>query len=33
MKGLKVDVTWRECEERLERYMRKIEPVLGSTKT
>lgn len=33
MKGLKVDVTWRECEERLEKYLKKIEPVLGSTKT
>ena len=28
MKGLKVDVTWRECEERLERDLKKIEPVL-----
>jgi hypothetical protein len=33
MEGLNVDVTWRECEERLEKYMKKIEPVLGSTKT
>ncbi|MDD4093456.1 MAG: hypothetical protein PHF94_02440 [Methanothrix sp.] len=33
MKGLKVDVTWSECEEQLERYLKKIEPVLGSTKT
>ena len=28
MKSLNVDVTWDECEERLERYMKKIEPVL-----
>ncbi|MDD1760711.1 MAG: hypothetical protein LUQ59_00610 [Methanothrix sp.] len=32
MRGLNVDVTWRECEERLERYLKKIEPVLGPTK-
>lgn len=28
MMSLNVDVTWEECEERLERYMKKIEPVL-----
>ncbi len=28
MKGLNVDVTWLECEERLDRYMKKIKPVL-----
>jgi hypothetical protein len=28
MQGLNVDVTWEECEERLEIYMKKIEPVL-----
>jgi len=28
MKSLNVDVTWKECEERLERYLKKIEPVL-----
>jgi hypothetical protein len=28
MKCLSVDVTWAECEERLDRYMRKIKPVL-----
>ncbi|MDD2755203.1 MAG: hypothetical protein PHS80_06700 [Methanothrix sp.] len=28
MLSLNVDVTWDECEERLERYMKKIEPVL-----
>ncbi len=28
MKSLNVDVTWEECEERLERYLKKIEPVL-----
>jgi len=28
MKSLNVDVTWVECEERLERYMKKIEPVM-----
>lgn len=28
MKSLNVDVTWKECEERLDRYMKKIEPVL-----
>jgi hypothetical protein len=28
MKSLLVDVTWADCEERLDRYMRKIEPVL-----
>lgn len=33
MRGLNVDVTWRECEERLEKYLKKIKPVLGSAKT
>lgn len=28
MQELKVDVTWEECEERLERYLKKIEPVM-----
>jgi hypothetical protein len=28
MKSLNVDVTWEECEERLERYMKKIEPIM-----
>jgi hypothetical protein len=28
MESLNVDVTWADCEERLDRYMRKIEPVL-----
>jgi hypothetical protein len=29
MRGLDVDVTWTECEERLERYMKKIAPVVA----
>ncbi|MGV8175043.1 MAG: hypothetical protein ACP5OU_05015 [Methanothrix sp.] len=29
MQEMGVDVTWEECEERLERYMKKIKPVLG----
>lgn len=33
MLGLNVDVTWNECEERLERYMKKIEHVISSAKT
>ena len=28
MQEMEVDVTWEECEERLERYLKKIEPVL-----
>jgi hypothetical protein len=28
MQGLKIDVTMKECEERLERYMKKVGPVL-----
>jgi hypothetical protein len=28
MKSLNVDVTWADCEERLDRYLRKVEPVL-----
>ncbi|MDD4651203.1 MAG: hypothetical protein PHQ34_03130 [Methanothrix sp.] len=28
MKSLNVDVTWADCEERLDRYLGKIEPVL-----
>ncbi len=28
MSGLYVDVTWEECEERLERYLKKIEKVI-----
>jgi hypothetical protein len=28
MTSLNVDVTWEECEERLERYMKKIRPIL-----
>ena len=28
MKSLNVDVTWEECEERLERYMKKIAPIM-----
>lgn len=27
MKEMEVDVTWEECEERLERYLKKIEPL------
>jgi hypothetical protein len=29
MKGLDVDVTWMECEERLQRYLMKIEPIMS----
>ena len=29
MQEMEVDVTWEECEERLERYLKKVEPVLG----
>jgi hypothetical protein len=28
MKSLEVDVTWEECEARLERYLKKIAPVM-----
>ena len=28
MMGLNVDVTWAECDERLERYLEKIAPIL-----
>ena len=28
MQEMDVDVTWEECEERLERYLKKIKPVL-----
>ena len=28
MQEMGVEVTWEECEERLERYLKKIEPVL-----
>jgi len=29
MQEMKVDVTWEECEERLDRYMKKIRPLMG----
>jgi hypothetical protein len=28
MQEMDVDVTWVECEERLERYMKKIKPIM-----
>jgi len=28
MLEMEVDVTWEECEERLERYMKKIKPIM-----
>ena len=28
MQEMEVDVTWGECEERLERYLKKIEPLM-----
>jgi len=29
MQEMEVDVTWEECEERLDRYMKKIKPLMG----
>jgi len=29
MQEMQVDVTWEECEERLDRYMKKIRPLMG----
>ena len=31
MQEMQVDATWEECEESLERYLKKVEPVLANT--